>query len=551
MNKLLSVTLAALCLFVMLPPVHAKPVKTKTTQAAQPAKERLVLMPLRLGDEDQKLQGAMESALVDGLQQKYTVLWGEEVEKKAKEIFHKENQKHECNEERCMQGIAEAFQSELLATVIVTKQDSGYFLTLTIQNLYDHVVIFTRPLQCKGCDSFQVVDKLKELGVAAAPIATAPPVAVTPEAPIANAKASDPESITWIEAQKGNSIEDYQVYLDTYPKGKYLPFAKAKIKKLNDTAQAAVEQQEQQAWDTAQQDNTETGINRYLQGYPNGRFTGFAKSRLNKLKNDVAAREETEHWNKADTGNDPAAIETYLNKYPAGRYIAAASVKLKLLKEEAAKGPAMVRIPGKDYEMGKYEVTQAEWRAVMGNNPSTFKTCGDTCPVEQVSWDDVQTFLQKLSAKTGKQYRLPSEAEWEYACYGGSQVIPDSNGVTRTSWASLVVAGANQVGGEAGNKSAEYCGGNDLNAVAWISVNSNETTHPVGQKQANAYGLYDMSGNVAEWMTDCWEGNCARHVVRGGAWGSRPPRERASHRGVFNVSGLASGIGFRLARSLP
>lgn len=543
MNKLLSVTLAALCLFVMLPPVHAKPVKTKTTKAAQPAKERLVLMPLRLGDEDQKLQGAMESALVDGLQQKYTVLWGEEVEKKAKEIFHKENQKHECNEERCMQGIAEAFQSELLATVIVTKQDSGYFLTLTIQNLYDHVVIFTRPLQCKGCDSFQVVDKLKELGVAAAPIATAPPVAVTPEAPIANAKASDPESITWIEAQKGNSIEDYQVYLDTYPKGKYLPFVKAKIKKLNDTAQAAVEQQEQQAWDTAQQDNTETGINRYLQGYPNGRFTGFAKSRLNKLKNDVAAREETEHWNKADTGNDPAAIETYLNKYPAGRHIAAASAKLILLKEEAAKGPAMVRIPGKNYEMGKYDVTRGEFAKFVsetgydaGNScyvwdgskwdnrsGSNWRNPGfaqdDTHPVTCVSWNDVQAYVSWLARKTGKQYRLPIESEWEYACAGGT--------------------------------TTEYCGSNDINAVAWYNENSNSTTHPVGQKQANGYGLYDMIGNLLQWMENKYDSEHDWRALRGGSWDGSPQLVRASYRSNFVPAGRFDCFGFRLARTLP
>lgn len=97
-------------------------------------------------------------------------------------------------------------------------------------------------------------------------------------------------------------------------------------------------------------------------------------------------------------------------------------------KQEAAKAggndPVMVRIPGKNYEMGQYEVTQREWKAVMGNNPSKFGDCGDNCPVERVSWDDIQVFLEKLNAKTGKQYRLPTEAEWEYACYGGSQAKP-------------------------------------------------------------------------------------------------------------------------------
>lgn len=87
---------------------------------------------------------------------------------------------------------------------------------------------------------------------------------------------------------------------------------------------------------------------------------------------------------------------------------------------EAAQGPVMVRIPGKNYEIGKYEVTQAEWRAVMGSNPSKHINC-DKCPVEQVSWNDIQTFIQKLNANTRKLYRLPTESEWEYACYAGSQ----------------------------------------------------------------------------------------------------------------------------------
>ena len=138
----------------------------------------------------------------------------------------------------------------------------------------------------------------------------------------------------------------------------------------------------------------------------------------------------------------------------------------KVIGKKQAKddGMGMIAIPGKNYEMSKYEVTQGQWQAIMGSNPSYFKSCGENCPVDQVSWNDIQEFLQKLNAKTGKQYRLPSEAEWEYACYGGSQT--------------------------------EYCGGNDLNSVAWNRDNSNKTTHPVGQKQANGFGLYDMSGNA-------------------------------------------------------
>jgi formylglycine-generating enzyme required for sulfatase activity len=181
--------------------------------------------------------------------------------------------------------------------------------------------------------------------------------------------------------------------------------------------------------------------------------------------------------------------------------------------------PAMVPIPGKNYEIGKYEVTQAEWRSVMGSNPSKFGNCGDTCPVEKVSWDDAQAYIQKLNTETGRQYRLPTEAEWEFACRGGIQ--------------------------------SEYCGGNDVDAVAWTDSKSNEQTHPVGQKQANGYGLYDMSGNVMEWTNDCWEGNCALHVFRGGSWINNPRDARVPYRIRFGTSVRNGSGGFRLTRTIP
>jgi len=153
------------------------------------------------------------------------------------------------------------------------------------------------------------------------------------------------------------------------------------------------------------------------------------------------------------------------------------------------------------FNIGKYEVTQAQWKAVMGNNPSSFKGCDD-CPVETVSWDDVQDFIRKLNAQTGKNYRLPTEAEWEYAAKGGKS----SKGFT-------------------------YSGSNDLNAVAWYADNSGSKTHIVGGKQANELGIYDMSGNVWEWCSDWYDtytsysetnptgaSSGQYRVLRGGSW---------------------------------
>jgi len=185
--------------------------------------------------------------------------------------------------------------------------------------------------------------------------------------------------------------------------------------------------------------------------------------------------------------------------------------------------PEMIRIPGKNYEIGKYLVTQKEWQAVMGSNPSKFSTCGDTCPVENVSWNDAQEFIQKLNVGTGNQYRLPTETEWEYACYGGSQT--------------------------------EYCGGNDIDAVAWyggpLGGNSNLQTHPVGQKQANGYGLYDMSGNVFEWMSDCRDGNCKNRALRGGSSVDLSMHARVVTRHEAAPVTRYESLGFRLARTLP
>lgn len=201
---------------------------------------------------------------------------------------------------------------------------------------------------------------------------------------------------------------------------------------------------------------------------------------------------------------------------------------------EADEKPAHV-VSVHSFEIGKTEVTQGQWKAVMGSAPSAlrFKECGDNCPVEGVSFDDIQTFIQTLNAQTGKIYRLPSEAEWEYACRAG--------------------------------KDTNYCGGNDVGRVAWYGYEkSGATTHPVAGKQANAWGLYDMSGNVWERVQDdyhddykgapgdgsVWHGaTTGWHVLRGGAWFVDARETRAARRS-FGLPTYQLGFGgFRLART--
>jgi cytochrome c551/c552 len=327
-RHLISLIIIALFMTGIVHQAHAaKSNNPKAGKTAQPAKERLVLMPLRLEGEDQKLHNTMESALVEGLQQKYTVLWGEEVEKKAKEIFRKENLKHECNEERCMQGIAEAFQSELLANANITKQEGGYFLTFTIQNLYDHIVIFTKSLPCEGCTAFKAVDKLKELGIAAAPVTT--------EESQPKVAPNDREGALWNEVQKGNSIDDYAAYLEQFPKGKFAVLARSRMKKLQEQAAAEQAQQDQRAWENATDTATEAGYQDYLRSFPQGQYAGLVPARIKKLQSEQTAREEQSLWQTIQNSEDGKTIQNYLDRYPNGLHAAAARDKLTAIRKQA------------------------------------------------------------------------------------------------------------------------------------------------------------------------------------------------------------------------
>jgi formylglycine-generating enzyme required for sulfatase activity len=183
------------------------------------------------------------------------------------------------------------------------------------------------------------------------------------------------------------------------------------------------------------------------------------------------------------------------------------------------------------YYIGKYEVTQAQWKAVMGSNPSHFQ--GDDLPVENVSWNDVQDFLAQLKNLTGKNYRLPTEAEWEYAARGGSK-----------------------------SRNTQYSGAYSPDNCAWYSNNSGSKTHPVGTKLSNELGIYDMSGNVWEWCND-WYGSYSSdpqtnphgaysgstRVIRGGSWNFVAWIVRVSFRYAFTPVYRDYDLGFRLACS--
>jgi len=210
--------------------------------------------------------------------------------------------------------------------------------------------------------------------------------------------------------------------------------------------------------------------------------------------------------------------------------------------KDCAECPEMVELPGLGIALGKYEVTVGQYRQFVaatgratredcyGFNPQTEKVIkgqswrspgfdqGDDHPVVCVSWEDATAYTAWLSDRTAQDYRLPSEEEWQTACLAGGDMT--------------------------------YCGGESVDAVAWYRDNAGRRTHPVGRKQPNGWGVYDMSGNVWEWTTSCWEGDCRKRVVRGGSWGDEPADVRAANRYGVDSGDAGGSNGFRVARTL-
>lgn len=310
-------------------------------------------------------------------------------------------------------------------------------------------------------------------------------------------------------------------------------------------------QKETDFWQQTKAQNTLYGYKEYVRQFPNGDFTKPAKAAIaNFLK-----QEELNDWANAKAINSIQSYQSFKNKYPNSIYAPTAQERIDDLQPVIRQPitlqpfePKMVDVNGGTFQMGsgsidkhtvtlssfqigKYEVTQAQWQAVMGNNPSEFK--GDNLPIENVNCEDVQDYLKKLNQNTGKKYRLPTEAEWEFAARGG---LKSQNYI--------------------------YSGSNDLNLVAWKYDNLRHKTHPVGQKLANELGIYDMTGNVWEWCSDWFDENyyknspssnpentfvgCCR-VARGGSWQNVPVHSEVSHRYAKSPAEHYNSLGFRVA----
>jgi|GEM_PF-709362 len=360
---------------------------------------------------------------------------------------------------------------------------------------------------------------------------------------------SDRERNAWEDARKENTIAAYETYLRRYPNGAFRAEADTRIVALRDAAD----------WQRALQTNTIPAYEAYLNAHPQSPNADEARRRLYSLR-------EAEAWARAVEANTREAYETYLRDFPEGPNAAEAKRRMgdpggnKVITDPLVGAFVLVKggtftmgckdgrdsgcnsdekpdhqVTLKDFYIGQTEVTQAQWRAVMGEDPPELVSNGcDDCPVESVSWDDIQEFISKLNARSaGTRYRLPTEAEWEYAARGGAK-----------------------------SRGYRYAGSNNIGEVAWYERTSGSKTQPVKGKNPNELGLYDMSGNVWEWCAD-WYGDYSskdqsnptgpstgsHRVFRGGSWPFSAVCCRPAARSRWGPGGRGYDLGFRLAAS--
>jgi formylglycine-generating enzyme required for sulfatase activity len=220
---------------------------------------------------------------------------------------------------------------------------------------------------------------------------------------------------------------------------------------------------------------------------------------------------------------------------PAGSFVMGSPEGEAKTQEEATQEKQHKVTISRPFYMGKYEVTQAQYQQVMGDNPSRDK--GDTLPVHNLEVKDALAFCQKLSQKTGRKVQLPTESEWEYACRAGTTTLYHSGDTIE-----------------------------DLDKVAWFGANSGRALHPVGQKLPNAWGLFDMHGNIREFVRDLWdeaprgdavdptgpkEGDPKNHVVKGGAYTAAAEKAGNVRSGSRRPTESLPATGFRIAVAVP
>ncbi|MDX6575359.1 MAG: hypothetical protein QOE96_1312 [Blastocatellia bacterium] len=376
------------------------------------------------------------------------------------------------------------------------------------------------------------------------PTPTPKKTTVKKKAPAGNSRISRPakppsdsataaETIFWNSIKDSTNPDDFKEYLKKYPNGEFADLAKNRLKTIGTEQPKAPtsENTEPEYWETIRNSKDAQDFKDYLQAYPHGVHAAIAGLKIKQLE----AAKTTTPANPTTTNSSSTLPRTRTNQtgiefvlIPPGSFIMGST------NGEANENPVHRVTISQAFYMGKYEVTQAQWQSVMGNNPSFFKDCGGNCPVEQVSWDDAQNFINKLNeSNDGFRYRLPTEAEWEYA--GRAKTTGDRAG--------------------------------DVDSMAWHQFNSASTahpngmTHPVGEKAPNGFDLYDMLGNVMEWCEDWYDANYyasspatdpqgpgsgSFRVLRGGSFELSTSYLRSAKRFYYSPDNRSFVFGFRV-----
>ncbi|MDT4967141.1 MAG: hypothetical protein QOJ64_1878 [Acidobacteriota bacterium] len=355
------------------------------------------------------------------------------------------------------------------------------------------------------------------------------------------------ELALWNSVKDSSNPDDYRAYLTKYPSGQFAAIAKYKIAALDTAA-------ERSYWENIKNTANPEDLRVYLNKYPNGIYVDAARNQIDALERaarEEAARKEEAIKEEAKRKEDEARREKARRKEEAGKRRAGTIARNQMGMEMVwvPAGGFMMGSPASEahrsedegprhqvtiregFYMGRYEVTVAQWTVIMGTNPSRFKS--DNFPVGNVSWDDTQEFIRRMNARDdGYNYRLPTEAEWEYACRAGT---------------NTVFAFGDSLSSEQANFD-----GTDPYGKAKKGVFRGEPT-PVGSFQPNAWGLYDMHGNVWEWCEDWYHfgydgaptdgsawlsgGTQKDRILRGGSWSYAAQFLRSAQRFVIGSFG--------------
>ena len=515
-------------------------------------KPNLVLLPIDINEKDDEHKAEYGAAVQEGLQKRYTVFFGSEVEKE----LEKEYKRIDCDAETCTQNVAVAFNGELIADVAVKRIDGGYLLKLVVRNVLTGQVIETQTDPCEECNQFSVMSRLRVMG------SGKNSVSVTSKNKL-NAsvlkKDLGGKAILIVDSRPSNS----KITINGKESGKTPyqglnhkvgekllieithPFYKPQIIELE--IQQAITQVQPvelelgngKALITIQPFKSNTII--YVDGEAKGNAPLFLTLRagdyvLKASHKGLSSEDYNLRLNDRDNRIIPLSFAPTVNKFGM-EFVTIPGGSFDMGSDDGSNMKPVHHVTLKSFKMMATEVTQGQWQTIMGVNPSNFKSCGPSCPVDNVNLTDVQSFIKQLSKETGGKYRLPSESEWEYAARAGS--------AKKYSWGDEIDCSQARYGYH-----TDQCG-------------KQETTFPVKSFWPNDFGLYDMHGNVRELTEDCWsdtyegapadglawrEGECKDIVLRGGSWYSSEKSLRSTHRSKANAEYRYTSSGFRLVQ---